>query len=93
MNISRMVRGSGQVQAPDYSAPPSRHGFGVELIFYLFFLSVAADLVACHIPSAIMTLGAAAPLVRAGKLTLLAHTASKRIADFPDWRRRWRQFR
>jgi len=32
-----MLRRSGQVEAPYYSAPPSRHGFGGKLIF----LSVA----------------------------------------------------
>ena len=44
----------------------------------------AADLVAGHIPSAIMTLGSAAAFVRAGKLRLLALTATRRVADFPE---------
>ena len=44
----------------------------------------AADLVAGHIPSAIITLGPAAPFVRAGKLRLLALTSARRVADFPD---------
>jgi len=44
----------------------------------------AADLVAGHIPSAIITLGPAAPFVRAGRLRLLALTSATRVADFPD---------
>ncbi len=44
----------------------------------------AADLVAGHIPSAIMTLGSAAGFVRSGRLRLLAVTATRRVADFPD---------
>jgi tripartite-type tricarboxylate transporter receptor subunit TctC len=41
------------------------------------------DLVAGHIPSAIVTLGPSAQFVRAGKLRLLAVTSAKRLADFP----------
>lgn len=44
----------------------------------------AADLVAGHIPSAIMTLGSASAFARSGNLRLLALTATKRVADFPD---------
>lgn len=41
------------------------------------------DLVAGHIPSAVVTLGPSAQFVRAGKLRLLAVTSAKRLADFP----------
>ncbi len=42
-----------------------------------------ADLVANQIPAAVMTLSSANAHVAAGKLRLLAASASKRLADFP----------
>jgi tripartite-type tricarboxylate transporter receptor subunit TctC len=43
-----------------------------------------ADLVAGHIPSAVITLGPSAQFARVGKLRILAVTSSKRFSDFPD---------
>lgn len=44
----------------------------------------AADLVAGHIPSAFLSLGAVSQYLRVGKLLALAVTAAKRVPDFPD---------
>lgn len=44
---------------------------------------LSQELAAGQIPSGFMTLAAASPLVRAGKLHLVALTAAKRIPDFP----------
>ena len=43
----------------------------------------AGDLVAGHIPSAIVTLGSSASFVRGGKLRLLAIASPRRVPDFP----------
>ena len=44
----------------------------------------SADLVAGHIPSAIMTLGSASTFARGNRIRLLAVTSTKRVPDFAD---------
>ena len=59
---------------------------GVEILHvaYKGGLPAITDLVAGHLPSGVLTVASVGPHVHAGKVRMLASTAEKRIADFPQ---------
>ena len=82
--ITYSTPGAGTMQHLSVESIKQRFGFDLMHVPYRSTPQSVTDIVAGHVASSLVEVGASVPLIREGKLRALAVTSAKRLAALPD---------